>query len=269
MKQESNLLSERVTLRSWLCAIGGIAIGLLLIYLSNIESISLHHSKWSVFLVNVGSVVFASCSIIIVWNLAGKRAFLDEILAKANLSADVKSSGVLQITDSFHNDIKWSELIKGSTEIDIFFAYGETWRNTHKQDFENALKEKDFRLRVVLPDPSNEETMRELARRFDYSESELRDKVKRATDFFYKELNCLDDKQVMLWYLPNSPVLSFYRFANKGVLSTYKHRKGRGGVPTFVCEQGGMLFNFIKAEFNAMISETDSLAKPVRRDQVE
>lgn len=64
---------------------------------------------------------------------------------------------------------------------------------------------------------------------------------------------------VELWFLPKCPVFSFYRFDHIGILAMYKHQKGRGNVPTFVFEQGGTLYDFMRQEFDAMIKD-DGLA---------
>jgi hypothetical protein len=205
----------------------------------------------------------------LLWELFGKRAFVDEVLAKAQISRAITFAGIIKITDSFHYDIDWKALFQSVNKLDIFFAYGRTWRHTHIQELQELAKREGARVRVVLPDPEDEHTVFELARRFGYSSEELRKLIEEATEDF----RCLRSwgiegkgARIEIWYLPATPQFSFYRFDRIAILALYPHRRERAPVPTIVCEMGGTLYDFICKEFEAMI-RPDGLARLVMEEK--
>jgi hypothetical protein len=215
---------------------------------------------WKVLAHHLVSIVFATAGLALLWELAVKRIFLDEILEKARISQELKFSGIVQITDSFHRDVDWTSYILNSEKIDIFFSYGQTWRNTHAQELRRFCEKEGTRLQVVLPDPDDQQTLHELARRYSYTEDRLKDLVVEAKDFFE---TLSSDQKVAIWYLPKAPVFSFYRFDRIGVVAFYTHRNERVAVPTIVCEDGGSLYDYIRKEFREMIRES-GLARKVK-----
>ncbi len=56
-----------------------------------------------------------------------------------------------------------------------------------------------------------------------------------------------------IWVVPFVPVFSCYRVDQKAVFALYRHRAGRGGVPAFVVDSEGYLYDFIREEFDVMI----------------
>jgi len=202
-----------------------------------------------------------------IWEVLGKRAFLDEVLAKARISRDVKFAGILQITDSFHRDVQWGDYLKHTSKLDIFFAYGRTWRQTHDEELQRLSQRAGSRIRVVLPDTSDAGTVAELARRFGYEEEYLVRCIEETQSYFINLKNRrVPPAQVEVWIIPVAPTFSFYRLDHIGVLALYTHRKQRTGVPTFVCEEGGTLYQYIRAEFAAMIRGDSPLARRVDCD---
>ena len=127
-----------------------------------------------------------------------------------------------------------------------------------------AIKNNNARVRVVLPNPNNKDTVSELTRRFDIEEPEdLKGRIEESVTYF-KGLKAMAEHEggsVELWFLSKCPVFSFYRFDHIGILATYKHQKGRGNVPAFVFEQGGTLYDFMRQEFDAMIKDNGLATK--------
>jgi len=212
----------------------------------------------------LGALVFVTSTITLFWELLAKRSFLSEILVKTQVSRDVALAGLLKITNRFHDDIDWRGYIEKSNKIDIFFAYGRTWRGAHEEQLKIALKNNDARVRIVLPDPDDSSTISELSRRFRITQEDLKGRIKESVNYF-KELKIIADRDggtVGLWFLPECPVFSFYRLNHIGILALYKHESGRGNVPTLVFEQGGTLYDFMRQEFDAMIKD-GGLAKQI------
>ena len=154
-----------------------------------------------------------------------------------------------------------AQLFAESTKLDIFFAYGSTWRNTHSDELDRFVKRGDARIRVVLPDYADDQTMTELTRRFGYGKEDLIRRVTEAQEYFSRlnEVARTYGSAVDVWALPAAPQFTFYRFDNKAILALYSHRKERTAVPTLVLAKGN-LYEFIKREFDAMIKD-NGLAK--------
>ncbi|MHA1280759.1 MAG: hypothetical protein ACTSQ8_26730 [Candidatus Helarchaeota archaeon] len=256
--KEQKLYSERVTLHLIIIAIGLIILGFSLIWSTTVI-------PWPccrIFIENLGASLFVPATITLIWELKAKRLFLDEILVKTQVSRDVALAGLLKITNRFHDDIEWRKYIEKSSKIDIFFAYGRTWRGTHEEHLKTAIRNNKARIRIVLPDPNNKDIVSDLTRRFDIDkEEDLKGRIEDAVNYFKKLKAEHEGSSVELWFLPKSPVFSFYRFDHIGILATYKHQKGRGNVPTFVFEQGGTLYDFIRQEFDAMIKDNGLATK--------
>jgi len=223
------------------------------------------YATWKAIIGQLGGLLVVTAVISVAWEVAVKRAFLDEILAKSHVSRDIQFSGITKITDIFHTDVPWGDLIRQSAKIDLFFAYAQTWRNTHVEDFRCAAAKADTRIRVVLPDPDDDQTITELARRFSYEKDVLRGRVNEAKDFFQRLCGPDGSRRaaIEVWFLPAAPTFTCYRFDKTAVLTTYTHRPGRGAIPTFVCEEGGTLCKFIREEFDALVSGNKPLARKV------
>lgn len=70
---------------------------------------------------------------------------------------------------TYLKDIDWTSLFNKVNKLDIFFAYGQIWRKTYLQELREVAARKNARIRLVLPDPEDEQTISELARRFCYT----------------------------------------------------------------------------------------------------
>jgi hypothetical protein len=63
--------------------------------------------------------------------------------------------------------------LESANHVDLFFAYGRTWRTTHATPLRQLIERNGTRLRVVLPDRDDEALMRQLSAKFRYSEADL------------------------------------------------------------------------------------------------
>jgi hypothetical protein len=172
------------------------------------------------------------------------------------------SAGIISISKDFQTGIDWESHFHSVRELDIFFAYGRTWRNAHISKLREVASRKDTEIRVLLPDPEDEKTTHELARRFNYSDDKVRDLIREAEEYFenLRPSKSSSGAKIEIWFLPATPVFSFYRFDDIAVLALLSHRRQLVEVPSFVCEKGGTLYNFIRQEFDFMISQ----ARPAR-----
>ncbi|MBN1796057.1 MAG: hypothetical protein JW804_05235 [Sedimentisphaerales bacterium] len=256
------IISERLTLRIWMVAVIGTLLGGGVLFLTAHENLWINHKAWQVLLEQVGSLTFITAAITLVWDLFAKRAFLEEILAKTRLSRDIETSGIIQVSDSFHDTVRWDEYIRNSDKIDTFFAYGNTWREAHRDALKAAARKKIVRIRAILPDFEHEETIANLATRFGYTNERLIEYIKDAEKYF-RDLPPTNGTgaQVDIWFYQGTPVFTFYRFDKIVVLALYMHRRERAGVPTFVCRQGGTLCDYIHKELDAMLDLNNGLTR--------
>lgn len=253
IRSNVKLLIERVNLRTLVAALIAAMIGLVLVFVS--VSLLINRPVWQAFARELGALLFVSAVITLLWDLLGKRALVDEVLAKVQLSQDIKSSGITRTTSNFRSgDLNWDTYFQNVSEIDIFLSYGRTWRSTHLEKLRQMARNKKVRMRVVLPNPDNDETVRELARRFTYEPDELVRLIKEAEGFF-RNLRQSGGGKIEVWFTVTPPLFSFYIFDRIAVVALFSHRPERTAVPAFVCEQGGYLYGYLREEFDAMVRE--------------
>lgn len=262
------LIKEKVNLRTILVALVVAIIGIGMLYISAREDWWKNYKVWQTVLQNVGALLMVTVALGLLWELYGKRSFLDEVLSKAQISKEISFAGITKITDSFHHELDWKTYFRTVNKLDIFFAYGHTWRNTYNEELQKVASRKGARIQIVLPDPEDRQVIVELARRFNYSDDEMKRVIMEAETYFRNLSKSVGDNgaQIDIWFLPAAPLFSFYRFDRVGILALYTHRRERVSVPTFVCEMGGTLYDYIRKEFKAMISE-GGLAKCVTKKE--
>lgn len=256
MQDDIRLLTERVNLRSLIASLLVMVIGFALLFLSKpIEELQYHRlgslSRES------GAVLLAAVALALLWDLVGKRAFADEILAKANMSRDLAEAGIDVVSSSFQDKrIAWDELFKNACKLDLLISYGYTWRNSQLDKIEAMLSDPDARIRVVLPDPENVEVVNVLSTRYGQTPSEIKREITLAKEFF-EQRKLRAKGRVEIYYAGIVPLFSFYRFNNKVVFALYNHRTGRLPVPTFIADKDGFLFGYFTAEFEGIIENKE------------
>ena len=85
-------------------------------------------------------------------------------------------------------NINWDELFEKVSEIDVFFTYARTWRNSNSNLLDQFIKRNGCRLRVVLPNPDNDVILQELSNRFAKSPEEFRNLIHEATRDYLKKI---------------------------------------------------------------------------------
>lgn len=259
-------LQRRITnLGSIFLSLVFVVLGVGLIYLTE------HYDPWTgmkafqALTRDFGSLFVVTGAFTILWEVAGRRVLFDEFWSKAQLAESIRAAGLRHIAKSFRTEVDWPDLFRDTSKLDIFFAYGRTWRNTHAEHLERLISREDSRLRIVMPDPEHLPTMTDLAHRFSMSPEEVAGLVQETTREFqlFRTRIGVNADRVQLWYLPTPPVFTFYRFDRKAVLALYTHRKGREPVPAFVVEAEGYLYDFVRHELDAMIVGEHPLARRV------
>lgn len=265
MAKPSNILQERTTLRTWLLAIVVIIVGGGLIYLSAIQSLWTDREPWQTVVRTLGSVLIVTVAVGILWQLFVRRAFLEEVLGRIKIAQELNSAGIVGFTDSFYAEPDWASLFQGVKRLDIFFAYGRTWRNVHRRELEELAKRTDAQIRVILPDIDDHLTISDLARRFNCTAESIKTLIAEAKDDFtrLKTIGGNTGAKIDIWALPAPPLFTFYRFDDSFVLTLYSHRRERSPVPTFVVKRGGKLYDILFNELDAMIRPPNNLARHI------
>ena len=254
MTDQIRLFIEKANLRTILLAIVLGAFGLALVYGSQpIDSYGYH--KTGSIVRELGVLLFASVALAVLWDLAGKRAFADEILAKANMSRDLADAGIDVVVRSFQDKrIPWEDLFKNACKLDIFVSYAHTWRNTNLERIDSMLSDSDAKIRVVLPDPDDAEIVKGLATRYESKPEDVVREITAAKAFFEHRKSKAKGK-IEIYFVRMLSLFSFYRFNNKVVFALYNHRTGRLPVPTFVADEDGFLFKYFTEEIEGIIAD--------------
>jgi len=251
MPDDLNLLKERVDLRIQIWSILIALLGLVMLYVSApVQAAGYHRS--GTLLEESGAAIFISGVLAALWEKAGKRAFADEILAKANMSRDLAEAGMDVVTHSFKDErINWDQLFKNACRLDLFVAYGHSWRNTQSERIDRLLSDPNATIRVVLPDPDDEDMVKGLSGRFEMEPDVVKQEIEETRKFFERRIKKARGK-VEVYFSRIMPLFTFYLFNNKVVFALYNHRRGQQLVPSFICSKEGFLFQFFSDEFEGI-----------------
>ena len=243
------------TLTTWIVAIVAVIAGIALLVAANYWDWISKKPALQGLLNNVAGTIIASVGLVVLWELFGKRSFRREILETAKYASDMELAGVSHVGTNYLKEPDWDNFFKGVDYLDIFFAYGRTWRNSNRENLEGLAARSGTRIRVFLPDPTDEYTMNILSARFSYEPTKLIDLVNEAKDDF-ASLSVSPSSKVEVYFRRGDSLFSCYRFGSQAVLTLYSHQKKRTGVPTVVCQSGGSLYDFFRQEFDAICEQS-------------
>jgi len=257
------IFEERTSLRTILAAILIGLLGVLLISVSENIHWFEEHRGWKAPIRELGGILVATVTVALLWELYAKRAFLEELMAAAHIGEDVRAARLLNITNNFMRGIHWDEFFRKANKLTIFFSYGNPWKD-YGEELHNLAARHNTQVQLMLPDPEDEKVIIELARRFGETPDEVKQGIKK-TEREFRELFSASKGSIQfaIWYLSFAPVFSYYIFDDVVVLTLYKHRRGRVAIPAFVFEKGGKLYDFINEEHEAIINESNQLARKV------
>lgn len=228
-----------------------ILIGLGLLYLGGRDSLWTHHHGLQALVNGVAGLLIVSMGLGLLWQLGGKRAFAREILESATAGTDADAAGLTRIGMNYAVVPDWEVLFRDVRKLDIFLAYGRTWRNLNMQNLQAAAIRSGTRIRVFLPDPAHSETVNRLAERFEMTHDVLVAAINEA-ELAYSQMPCATDSTVEVFHRQGDSLFSCYRFDNTAVLTLYSHQRKRTQVPTLVCRAGGFLYDFLRDEFDSI-----------------
>ena len=209
---------------------------------------------WQSITEQTGGLLVGSVVIGLLWELAAKRSFRDDILATSKLASQIDAVGLTWAGE--WSRVDFNDLLRGTQSLEIFFAYGDTWRKNNHVNLQNLLASPGAKLKVYLPDPKVESVMTTMAARFELSKAELKKKIVDSAAEFSK-LSTTEGGSVEVKYFPRDSTFSCYKFDSKTALMTlYSHKRERGSVPALQCEAGGTLFAFLDDQLASVDRES-------------
>jgi hypothetical protein len=258
--QEKGVLSKVTTGSAVRIGVAFVIIGGLLLWWSGTNHWKTN-LQMQAFLAQGGGLLLATGLLAVAWDLFGRRALADEVLAKAGLSRDVVRAGIEGVTTQYLTEVEWASLFRDVSKLDIFVAYAATWRNSHRGSLQQLAQRPDARIRVFLPDPSDRRTVEVLADRFSMQPADLVTRINEAIDDF-ESLAVPGRASIEVYVRAGDAVFSCYRFDGRAVLTLYTHRKRRTQVPTFVLSSGE-LFDYVYNELTAIAEQST----PARQEE--
>jgi hypothetical protein len=260
---ESRLL---VDLAAWKIGTLFFVIGVVLLYVSALKAGPHGPSAVDTTVRDAGALLFVTGVLGVFWDLLGRRALTRELLSAADLSSDITNAGLKRVARRYL-DVEWDKLLEGAAHVDLFFAYGRTWRSTHATPLRHLVERDGTRLRAILPDRDNAQLMTQLAAKFRYSEPELIAHIENAeSDFANLQTQAASHATVEVRRTAEFPVYTYYRFDRRCFAVLYSQAPGRVEVPTFECEQGGNLYAFFRDQFEKLWEDHSSV-RPLDDDQ--
>jgi len=260
--RKHDVYRQRTSLTMILVGVGIFVGGCALLYLASFSTWLSEHPNWHSVVQNTGGLFVATAVLSVLWELAGRRAFLSELLSVVKVSEDVQESGLVRVARDYATGIDWADLFRDATEVDLFFCYARTWRANHTNELRALARRKKARVRVVLPDPEDTRLIDELRLRFGaHTDEDLVRSIHEAErdlrDIFTgREARCAFD----LKYHAATPVFTLYRFDSKAVAVFYQHRSERSYVPALEFEKGGYGYEFLAKDFDALFQNGRSPA---------
>lgn len=254
-KGKTALIRERNNSRVILTAVVVGLVGVVLLYLSGRPDLWKERGAAQALVSQLGALLVTVVALSLLWEFVGKRSFADEVLDKAGLGSDVKAAGLVRITDSYLKEVEWDSLFERTRKLDIVVAYGRTWRQTHWGHLQRIASDPRNRVRILLPDPEDVQSISVLADRFNRTTEVLKADIEEAATEF-KSLARPGGADLTVYFRKGDQVFSCYRLDDSAVLTLYSHSRTRTAVPTVVCEFGGSLFSFIRSEIDAMIDNS-------------
>lgn len=250
---------ENTTLRTLLFGAGVALLGGLLLWWST----NMPPGPGQSVVEQTGGLFIGSVALGLLWELGAKRSFRNEILATSKLGSQVDVFGLSWVGTWDDVDTgKWDDLFSGASRVDIFFAYGSTWRNTHNGRLRQLAGRSGVTLNVYLPDPTKSEVMTPLAARFGGMAAEkLADKILESARDFYA-LRQPNGATIQVHFFPKDSVFTVYRFDGSAVMTLYSHQVDRADVPVFICQAGGDLYDFIDDELGSIQTQSRDAPTP-------
>ena len=137
-----NRIKETTTLWLVLTSIIIVGGGVVLLHFSEQHDFWHGYEAWQRVVRELGALLLVTLAVSLLWELLGKRRLLDEILTQVGVAKEIDAAGIIEIYSDFYQ-IDWKPYFQNVREVDLFFAWAHTWRNSNRADLENIASKRD------------------------------------------------------------------------------------------------------------------------------
>jgi hypothetical protein len=215
--------------RAALIALGILALGLILLPFHEIP-----------YLHELGQALLIT-GVVAIWEMYAHRLFFYQIVNDYNLSADIESAGIQQITFAPYSDISWDDILNRATSLEMVFIRGFGW--THIVDLTKFFEKPNTRATFYFPNYKNEETLKNCASRWGNQDPA---ETKKNIINQIKSLQHFDSSGTRLKIKLSNyiPYILLCRTDNTAVLIISRYDKTIQ-LPTLVCKKDKELYKYV------------------------
>lgn len=184
----------------------------------------------------LGGLLVTTGGLGVLWDLRGKRDMMDEILEKVRVSSDVRAAGFDRATMEWM-DVPWADLLRSAKEVEVFISRGRSWRTNNWTELQAFAARDGRKLKLYLPNPLHEPTVKILAMRYASTPEKERDEILDTAREIAK-LGKGSAADIRIYYRDGDPTYTCYKFDSQVIVSLYANRRDRGKIPVMVFTDG-------------------------------
>jgi hypothetical protein len=232
----------------------------------------------------VGTSILAVGALALASELTTRRTTLRETFAMVNLRDEITAAGMTALYSSRDVlDRVFPHKVSRAKKIDLMFVSASSWMSNNQEPLKRMLA-RGGRVRLLVPDPGDDELLRQLLTRFDYPSLEgLRTDVQYTVNLAQGIAASYPEraskvpgrlagvgKGLAIRRLTIVPTYSFYRVDALGVMRVHEVRKGKAPQsPVLVFERKGTLHNFTRKDFRELFGNAAALERPEAAGQAK
>ena len=269
----AQLLGLRTNMRAFavsaLCVVAGVGLVFLA---ANVPALDEGTLRWTAVLTALGGSIMAVGALALVFELSTRRSVMQETLAAASLSDEIRRAGLSGIhSERKELDRQFAERIGSASNVDLMFISAAGWMETNEVALEAMLRA-GGRVRLLIPDPDDTDLLGHLLSRFDYPDLEqLKLDVRRTLQIAQGIARRFPERVVRgrlvsgfaIRRLGVVPTYSLYKVDRFGVIRVHEVRKPRARVtPVLVFNASGVFDSFAMEDFEYLFA-------PARRHEAE
>lgn len=192
-------------------------------------------------LASVAAVLFAN----IFWDVLIKNRFAEQLFLLAEISENIKKSGIEEINMDFGN-IGWNTELDGAMKLEAAFTYSTRWGKNNTKLFKSLL-DSGCQIDLFLPDPENVKIIESLNQRF--HQTDTKKKIEEAIEYYL-------DLKFNVFLYDGCFQNSYYKTEKMAIMSGFNHKTSQGkvheGVPYFKVNAKGELYKYVSAEIESI-----------------
>lgn len=194
------------------------------------------------------STLITTSFIYILWDIIGRKKFLNNIFNLFDISDNLTESGIEYYYSTFE-DIDWIKILEQSKHIEIFFTYGNNFIKKTNELITSKSKAKKLEIDVYFPNFNDSVILKELNKRFEITEDTdvTKQKILDSMKFFR-------DIEANVHIYKKNITSSYYIIDDEiGIISFFAHKNDKyANVPAIQTRKEGQLFKFIRTEIDSI-----------------